>query len=119
MGHHITLNLPSALKAVLTEDMHKIENGLLLRLPRSPNVMEILLLYFQEKIQAFPDQLGICGEIVDGVKVYFDFLVGDQLLYESELHQFKSFFPQKGNKPLLIACSPDYIQYAPITKGKR
>ncbi|KAI6657701.1 Male-specific lethal 3-like [Oopsacas minuta] len=116
MPEHIIFNLPAALKAVLMEDMNQYQLGLQLRLPRSPNVREILLLYLQQKIQDSPEQEGIYGEIVDGIKIYFDFLVGDQLLYESELPQFKRFFPQSRNKPLLIACSPDYVKYAPITK---
>ena len=67
--------------------MTKNQLGLLLRLPRSPNVNEILVMYYQLKIESSPEQQGIYGEIVDGIKVYFDFLVGDQLLYESELTQ--------------------------------
>ena len=117
MPDQIIFSLPSALKTLLEEDMTKNQLGLLLRLPRSPNVNEILVMYYQQKTESSPEQRGIYGEIVDGIKIYFDFLVGDQLLYESELVQFKRFFPQSRNKPLLIACSPDYTKYAPITKS--
>ena len=117
MPEKIILNVPAALKASLLKDMNQISEGLFLKLPRSPNVKEILTEYFKHKLETFPGQDGIYGEIVDGIKIYFDFLVGDQLLYESELPQFKRFFPQSRTKPLLIACAPDYIKYAPITKS--
>ena len=40
--------------------------------------------------------LALLAEVLDGLKIYFDFMLPDQLLYSQEKNQFKKLLEEKG-----------------------
>ncbi|KAK6130869.1 hypothetical protein DH2020_035387 [Rehmannia glutinosa] len=91
----VNIQIPSTLKKQLIDDHECITHlGQLVKLPRSPSVYEILKKYFDysEERWHFPQRLGIVetvGEIVKGLRCYFDKALPAMLLYKEERQQYK------------------------------
>eukprot|EP01147_Barroeca_monosierra_P002207 gene2207-5218_t len=84
------LELPSNLKQLLVQDNEKVKAKKLARLPMKPSISEILqdfLLTY--KSDEFSVQ--IMGEVVAGVKVYFQHCLPSLLLYKFEAPQYQTF----------------------------
>jgi mortality factor 4-like protein 1 len=60
-------------------------------LPRKPNVEDLLRQFYYHSIATPSDEMSpaLLAEILDGVKVYFDFMTEDHLLYGPERDQFR------------------------------
>ena len=39
--------------------------------------------------------MALTSEVLDGIKIYFDFVLSDHLLYAQERQQYAQFFPQQ------------------------
>ncbi|XP_069685669.1 MSL complex subunit 3 isoform X2 [Periplaneta americana] len=120
----VPLELSDTLKRVLEEDHDLItKKNKVLKLPADPNVVTILEGYVKncavnqlcgigEKpqrryryhhyqgnksrdIDRACRSLNICKEVVDGVRIYFDFTLSDLLLYNQEREQFEQLRNQQ------------------------
>uniref|UniRef100_T1J3G3 Protein male-specific lethal-3 n=1 Tax=Strigamia maritima TaxID=126957 RepID=T1J3G3_STRMM len=99
------LRIPEALKRQLENDFLFIKNDdKLVRLPSQLNVIVILEDYVQTYIQnSFQSstksenhddcdkRLNLCKEVVDGLRIYFDFTLSNLLLYNSEIKQYEYY----------------------------
>ncbi|KAK2660217.1 hypothetical protein Ddye_006750 [Dipteronia dyeriana] len=86
--HVVNLQIPPTLKKQLVDDCESITHlGKLVKLPRSPNVVEILNKYCDYRSKK--DGLGADSteEIVKGLQCYFDKALPVMLLYKSERQQ--------------------------------
>ncbi|XP_046853844.1 male-specific lethal 3 homolog isoform X2 [Xenia sp. Carnegie-2017] len=92
----IEIEIPSAIKLKLEDNCYLIRRKKkLVGLPRSPNVLDILKDYInhvtlRESQQQTTDALSsikIVKEVMDGVRVYFDFTLSSLLLYNIERDQ--------------------------------
>ncbi|KAI0060498.1 MRG-domain-containing protein [Artomyces pyxidatus] len=87
------LQVPEALKVLLVDDWEAVtKNNMLVTLPRSPTVVEILA-EFRDHVLADPpaalrDPRTILPTIVAGLQVYFDRALGANLLYRFERPQY-------------------------------
>ncbi|XP_014676909.1 PREDICTED: male-specific lethal 3 homolog isoform X2 [Priapulus caudatus] len=103
----LDVHLPKELKQVMEEDYIRITRDNKLKLPCGPNIIEILECYaknFGMNLVCSPDRkskaaltdvppveksLKICREIVDGLRIYFDFMLPLILLYKLERPQYE------------------------------
>ncbi|KAK9316714.1 MRG-domain-containing protein [Lipomyces starkeyi] len=90
---HLDVNImvPDILKAQLADDWENItKNSQLVKLPRSPNIQEILLEFrtFYMKRRLGNAETEILDEILAGLQLYFDKSLGSILLYRFERQQY-------------------------------
>ncbi|KAK9495680.1 MRG-domain-containing protein [Lipomyces doorenjongii] len=90
---HLDVNIvvPDTLKAQLADDWENItKNSQLVKLPRSPNIQEILLEFrtFYMKRRLGNAETEILDEILAGLQLYFDKSLGSILLYRFERQQY-------------------------------
>ncbi|XP_023754323.1 protein MRG1 isoform X1 [Lactuca sativa] len=87
----INIQIPSALKKQLVDDWEFVnEQDKLVELPRSPNIDDIFekyLEYRSKKDGMMTDSVGV-GEILKGLRCYFDRALPIILLYNKERHQY-------------------------------
>ncbi|KAI8907192.1 MRG-domain-containing protein [Gorgonomyces haynaldii] len=102
----IKIMIPDALKTLLVEDWESVtKNQKLVALPRAINVNDVLNRY-QDYIKEGQRRRGAregrsdesLGEVIDGLRVYFDRALGNILLYRFERQQYvdiKKQYPEK------------------------
>ncbi|XP_063912809.1 male-specific lethal 3 homolog isoform X2 [Zophobas morio] len=114
----VPIELTAELRTFLEEDYYLINTkNKLLRLPAEPNVLTILEGYwrhyatnqicdlnekshsrhrylFHSQSKRRPEDvqrnLSVCSEVLDGLRIYFDYTVGDLLLYKTEQGQVET-----------------------------
>ncbi|KAK4751451.1 hypothetical protein SAY87_004933 [Trapa incisa] len=85
----VSIHIPTALKKQLVDDCEFITHlGKLVRLPRSPNVEEILQKYIDFRLKKEGSAEAV-KEIMQGLCSYFDKALPLKLLYKSERHQYE------------------------------
>eukprot|EP00123_Amoebidium_parasiticum_P017175 comp23742_c0_seq1/m.40978 comp23742_c0_seq1/g.40978 ORF comp23742_c0_seq1/g.40978 comp23742_c0_seq1/m.40978 type:complete len:302 (-) comp23742_c0_seq1:514-1419(-) len=95
----VKLPLPDDLRRLLVDDWDMVNNQKkLVKLPREPNVDKILKDYKVSKAKnpAFPEE--IVGEVVDGLKTYFDHTLGTLLLFRFERPQYTAILEENKDK---------------------
>ncbi|KAK9367864.1 MRG-domain-containing protein [Lipomyces kononenkoae] len=90
---HLDVNIivPDTLKAQLADDWENItKNSQLVKLPRSPNVQDILQEFraFYLKRRLGSAETEILDEVLAGLQLYFDKSLGSILLYRFERQQY-------------------------------
>ncbi|KAJ8956575.1 hypothetical protein NQ314_006702 [Rhamnusium bicolor] len=116
----IHIELTNELREILENDYHLIKDkNKLMKLPAEPNIVTILESYYRHyatnkicgltekssarykpppanvnnvkpKPEDIQKNLTVCREIIDGLRIYFDFTLDDLLLYKSEKGQIKT-----------------------------
>uniref|UniRef100_A0A7N0UDN3 Chromo domain-containing protein n=1 Tax=Kalanchoe fedtschenkoi TaxID=63787 RepID=A0A7N0UDN3_KALFE len=85
----VKIQMPSSLRKQLVEDWESVtQQNKLVKLPRSPTVDEILTKYLEYKSKKDPQSADAVGEILKGVRCYFDKALALMLLYKKERSQF-------------------------------
>ncbi|XP_074583024.1 protein MRG1-like [Curcuma longa] len=85
----VKLQFPVTLKKQLVDEWEFVtQMGKLVKLPRSPNVDEILKKYLDFQIQKDGMITESVGEILKGLRCYFDKALPAMLLYKKERHQY-------------------------------
>lgn len=95
-SEEVAIIIPQVLKTHLEDDCVEIvKRRKLLKLPRQPNVETILKDYFSYNVANTTEEtnLALTAEVLDGIKIYFDFVLSDHLLYSQERQQYVQFFP--------------------------
>ncbi|CAA7035860.1 unnamed protein product [Microthlaspi erraticum] len=86
----VKIQIPATLKKQLIDDWECImENDKVLKLPRSPNVDEILSKYLELKTNKDGLISDSVGEILKGIRCYFDKALPVMLLYKKERRQYE------------------------------
>ncbi|PIN16436.1 hypothetical protein CDL12_10914 [Handroanthus impetiginosus] len=86
----VSIQIPSTLKKQLVDDHECITQlGQLVKLPRSPSVYEILNKYFDYRVKKDGMMVETVGEIIHGLRCYFDKALPAMLLYKQERQQYK------------------------------
>ncbi|XP_028397804.1 protein MRG2-like [Dendronephthya gigantea] len=104
----IDIEIPCALKLKLEDDCYFIKRKKkLVRLPRSPNVIDILKEYInhvtlqeshQQPSNDVQSSVKIVKEVMDGLRVYFDFTLPSLLLYNIERDQHEKAMKEAAMK---------------------
>ncbi|KAK3231299.1 hypothetical protein Dsin_003180 [Dipteronia sinensis] len=90
LEHVVNLQIPPTLKKQLVEDCESITHlGKLVKLPRSPNVDEILNKYCDYRSKKDGLRADSTEEIVKGLQCYFDKALPVMLLYKNERQQYE------------------------------
>ncbi|KAJ0096389.1 hypothetical protein Patl1_28611 [Pistacia atlantica] len=85
----IKIQIPSALKKQLVDDWEFVtQQDQLVKLPRSPNVDEILTKYIQYRTKKDGLMVDTVAEIMRGIRLYFDKALPAMLLYKKEREQY-------------------------------
>jgi len=119
----IPILLSDTLKRYLELDYRLVtQENKLAKLPSSPNVVTVLESFFKhwavkqltqlgtnntdkaKHVETICRRLNLCKEVADGIRIYFDFTLGSQLLYRQEKAQFRqvvsqpasSYYPNDG-----------------------
>ncbi|XAR48386.1 hypothetical protein NMG60_11031203 [Bertholletia excelsa] len=86
----VNIHIPSTLKKQLVDDCEFITHlGKLVKLPRIPNVEDILNKYQDYKLKKDGMVADSVREILNGLRCYFDKALPAMLLYKSERDQFQ------------------------------
>ncbi|KAJ8920482.1 hypothetical protein NQ315_005351 [Exocentrus adspersus] len=137
----IHIELTHDLRKILENDHYLIKDkNKLLKLPAEPNVVTILETYYRHyatnqicglteksntryrpppvnnqvkpKPEDIQKSLTVCREVMDGLRIYFDFTLNDLLLYNSEKGQFKTgqavFLPPTADVKNEVKSEDDY-----------
>ncbi|KAL8165994.1 hypothetical protein V2J09_007493 [Rumex salicifolius] len=81
--------IPPALRKQLIDDFEFVKSGKLVKLPRSPNIDEILIKYRDYRKQKDNVVSGSVEEILSGLHAYFDKALPVLLLYNKERQQYE------------------------------
>ncbi|KAK0605944.1 hypothetical protein LWI29_032477 [Acer saccharum] len=85
----VKIQMPATLKKQLVDDWEFInQQDKLVKLPRSPNVDEILSKYLQYRSKKDGMMSDSIGEILKGIRCYFDKALPVTLLYKKERQQY-------------------------------
>ncbi|XP_078443970.1 MRG family protein [Wolffia australiana] len=85
----VTIQLPLALKKQLIDDWDYVtQQKKLVKLPRSPNVDDILKKYLEHRAKKDGMIADSVGEILKGIRCYFDKALFAMLLYKNEREQY-------------------------------
>ncbi|KAK3221666.1 hypothetical protein Dsin_008691 [Dipteronia sinensis] len=85
----VKIQIPATLKKQLVDDWEFInQQDKLVKLPRSPNVDEILSKYLQYRSKKDGMMSDSIGEILKGIRCYFDKALPVTLLYKKERQQY-------------------------------
>ncbi|KAL5556921.1 hypothetical protein UlMin_039157 [Ulmus minor] len=88
MEKHVKIQIPSTLKKQLVDDFEFVnKQDKLVKLPRSPTIDDILTKYLEYRIKK--DSIDSVGEILKGIRCYFDKALPTMLLYKKERKQFR------------------------------
>ncbi|XP_057490150.1 protein MRG1-like isoform X1 [Actinidia eriantha] len=86
----VNIHIPSTLKKQLIDDCELITHmGKLIKLPRSPHVDDILQKYLDHRLKMDGMISDSVGEILNGLRCYFDKALPAMLLYKSERQQYQ------------------------------
>lgn len=86
----MSIQIPPTLKKQLVDDCEIITHlGKLVKLPRSPNVDDILNKYLDHRLKKDGMIADSVGEILKGIRCYFDKALSVMLLYKSERQQYQ------------------------------
>nr|KAJ0228417.1 hypothetical protein LSAT_V11C100009520 [Lactuca sativa] len=86
----IDIHIPSSLKKHLVNYSEYITHmGKLVKLPCSPNVDDILKLYLEHRSNKDGRESDTAGEVVSGLRCYFDKALPAMLLYKTESQQYQ------------------------------
>ncbi|KAL8528747.1 hypothetical protein ACS0TY_006270 [Phlomoides rotata] len=86
----IKIQIPPSLKKRLIDDWEFInQQNKLVKLPRSPNVDDILTKYLEHKSKKDVMMSDAVGEILNGLRSYFDKALPAVLLYKKERQQYR------------------------------
>ncbi|KAL9971485.1 hypothetical protein ACROYT_G017653 [Oculina patagonica] len=87
----VEIEIPSQLKLKLEDDCYFIKRKKkLVQLPRTPNVVQVLNDYFKHYQDFYPGQsTNLIKEVMDGLRIYFDFTLPTLLLYNFEREQYQ------------------------------
>lgn len=86
----VNIQIPPSLKKQLLDDCEFITHlGKLVKLPRTPNVDEILKKYSSYRAKKDSMLAETVGEILNGLRCYFDKALPAMLLYKSERKQYE------------------------------
>ncbi|KAJ7525268.1 hypothetical protein O6H91_17G043500 [Diphasiastrum complanatum] len=101
--HLLKLQMPGILKKQLVDDWELISQlGKLIKLPRSPNVEEILKKYLEFKLKR-GDMVGdSLVEVLNGLRSYFDKALPALLLYKAEREQYAEVISENNTSPSSI-----------------
>ncbi|KAJ8764306.1 hypothetical protein K2173_006046 [Erythroxylum novogranatense] len=85
----IKMQIPSTLKKQLVDDWEFVnQQDKLVKLPRSPNVDDVLMRYLDYRSKKDGMMTDSVGEILKGIRCYFDKALAVMLLYSKERQQF-------------------------------
>lgn len=109
----ISLVVPDVLKAQLVDDWEYVtKEHQLVRLPRSPNVVDILKMYREyagpKKRQGSADA-DIFDEVISGLKLYFDRSLGNILLYRFERQQYLEIRKSQSDKSMCEIYGAEHL----------
>ncbi|RAL40749.1 unnamed protein product [Cuscuta campestris] len=97
---HIKIQIPSNLKKQLVDDWEFIsKKNLLVKLPRSPSVDNILTKYLELRSKKDVTMADSVGEILNGIRSYFDKALPVILLYKKERQQYHDVLSDKNVSP--------------------
>ncbi|KAL1540897.1 Protein mrg1 [Salvia divinorum] len=86
----IKIQIPPSLKKRLVDDWEFItQQNKLVKLPRSPNVDDILTKYLEHRSKKDGMMTDVVGEILNGLRCYFDKALPALLLYKTERLQYR------------------------------
>ncbi|CAL0327090.1 unnamed protein product [Lupinus luteus] len=90
----ITIQIPPTLKKQLVDDCEFITHmGKLVKLPRTPNVDDILKKYLDQRLKKHGSVADSVEEIMKGLGAYFDKALPMILLYKNERNQYQEACP--------------------------
>ncbi|XVE87056.1 hypothetical protein DITRI_Ditri18aG0085400 [Diplodiscus trichospermus] len=85
----VKIQIPSTLKKQLVDDWEFVtQQDKLVKLPRSPNVDDILTKYLEYRSKKDGTMTDPIGEILKGIRCYFDKALPVMLLYKKERQQY-------------------------------
>ncbi|XVF59351.1 hypothetical protein PTKIN_Ptkin07bG0268600 [Pterospermum kingtungense] len=85
----VKIQIPSTLKKQLVDDWEFVtQQDKLIKLPRSPNVDDILTKYLEYRSKKDGTMTDSIGEILKGIRCYFDKALPVMLLYKKERQQY-------------------------------
>ncbi|CAH9060609.1 unnamed protein product [Cuscuta epithymum] len=85
----VKIPIPSTLKKQLVDDWEFVtQQNKLVQLPRSPNVDDILKKYLEYRAEKDGMMTDTVGEILNGIRCYFDKSLPVMLLYKKERQQY-------------------------------
>nr|XP_043614602.1 protein MRG1 [Erigeron canadensis] len=88
----VKIQIPAALKKQLVDDWELVNHqDKVVKLPRSPNVDDILAKYLEYRLKKDGMMTDAVGEILKGLRCYFDRALPVILLYNKERTQFQEF----------------------------
>ncbi|EOX91557.1 MRG family protein isoform 2 [Theobroma cacao] len=86
----VKIQIPSTLKKQLVDDWEFVtQQDKLVKLPRSPNVDDILTKYLEYRSKKDGTMTDSIGEILKGIRCYFDKALPVMLLYKKERQQYQ------------------------------
>ncbi|KAF8023170.1 hypothetical protein BT93_F0617 [Corymbia citriodora subsp. variegata] len=89
----VNIQIPPTLKKQLIDDCEFVTHlGKLVRLPRNPSVDDILKKYIDYRLKKDGMMVDSVGEIMKGLRCYFDKALPVMLLYKSERQQYEETF---------------------------
>ncbi|KAE9586831.1 hypothetical protein Lal_00004581 [Lupinus albus] len=89
-----TIQIPPTLKKQLVDDCEFVTHlGKLVKLPRTPNVNDILKMYLDQRLKKHGSVSDSVEEIMNGLGSYFDKALPVILLYNNERHQYQEACP--------------------------
>ncbi|KAK6923090.1 MRG domain [Dillenia turbinata] len=91
-GKVVKILIPSTLKKQLIEDFEFVnQQDKLVKLPRSPSIDDILAKYHEYRLKKDTMTADSVGEILKGLRCYFDKALPVLLLYKKERQQYQEF----------------------------
>ncbi|KAJ8546029.1 hypothetical protein K7X08_018612 [Anisodus acutangulus] len=92
----VKIQIPATLKKQLVDDWEFItQQNKLVKLPRSPTVDDILTKYLEYRSKKDGMMTDPVGEILNGIRCYFDKALPVILLYKKERQQYHEAVPEK------------------------
>ncbi|XP_010028169.2 protein MRG1 isoform X1 [Eucalyptus grandis] len=86
----VKIQIPAALRKQLVDDWEFVtQRDKLVKLPRSPSVDEIFTNYLEYRTKKDGMMTDIIGEILKGLRCYFDIALPVMLLYKKERQQYR------------------------------
>ncbi|KAK1392412.1 Chromatin modification-related protein eaf3 [Heracleum sosnowskyi] len=105
---NMNIELPRMLKKQLVNDCEFVTHlGKLVKLPRTPNVDDILKKYFTFKVKRNNKLSDEIQEILNGIRCYFDKALPAILLYNSERKQYEALSGE--NIPPSLAYGAEHL----------
>ncbi|GMY11831.1 protein MRG1 isoform X1, partial [Fagus crenata] len=85
----VKIQIPSTLRKQLVDDWEFVtQQDKLVKLPRSPTVDEIMIMYIEHRVYKDGKLLDGVAEILKGIRIYFDKALPVMLLYKKERKQY-------------------------------